>query len=590
MKFKKTIAFMLVGTFFMSTVTPSFAYFKKPALERLQGSDNYETAALIADKQSYNSAILVNLDNSVADGLSASGLSGATNSPILLTKKDSIPTVTMKRLSSGVNKVYIIGGTNSVSSGIESTLKSKGITITRIQGGDRIETSINVANEIKKYTNSNYVFLLNGFKGEPDAISISPIACKYSAPIILTNGTSTNYSTSNKTCYVIGGANSMSEDIVTNKGATRISGNDRFETNQEVINTFLDEEAYSQMVTDGALKFYVADGYNLTNALVSTIISKDSLFALVSESNDKGSLYVAGKVIACGNLTNEVIENCLAPYPVYGDMFGIWKSESDESKQLIIDPESLMIFRNDEPIYSDYDDSSWKTKSVDKKNNIVIIQRTTASGSTEYNRLTKISDTRIKIETSSNINSFGQPEYYNPDLIVENESASYDVIEEFGNEIVNNIAVDNYEESYNIPEEYVPDSEIVNEILGADPGIDFSSLVNPEKLYSNKLIIRVSKVKTAGKAFNVAIFLSIGKTAAIKGLIKKKGKAVVKKMMTQTLARRLKSMGAKKLVKYAPVAAGIAIEYIDYDFGLRIAKYIDSIDPKPNNGYIEVSN
>jgi hypothetical protein len=327
---------------------------------------------------------------------------------------------------------------------------------------------------------------------------------------------------------------------------------------------------------------------NLTNALVSTIISKDSLFALVSESNDKGSLYVAGKVIACGNLTNEVVESCIDPYPVYSDMFGVWKSESDGSKQILIDPESLMIFRNDEPIFSDYDDSSWKIKSVDKKNNIVIIQRTTASGSTEYNRLTKISDTRIKIETSSNINSFGQPEYYNPDLVV--EGASYSVVDEFSDEILNNITDNNFVDLDNVPEENMLSIETVNEILGADPGIDFRNLVDPEKLYSQKLIIRVCKVKTAGKSFNIGIGVALGKSAAIKALVKKKGKAVVKKMLTQSIARKLKSMGAKKLVKAAPAAAAIAIEAIDYDFGIRIAKYIDSIDPKPNNGYIEVSN
>jgi hypothetical protein len=132
--------------------------------------------------------------------------------------------------------------------------------------------------------------------------------------------------------------------------------------------------------------------------------------------------------------------------------------------------------------------------------------------------------------------------------------------------------------------------ETVNEILGADPGIDFRSLVDPEKLYSQKLIIRVCKVKTAGKSFNIGIGVALGKSAAIKALVKKKGKAVVKKMLTQSIARKLKSMGAKKLVKAAPAAAAIAIEAIDYDFGIRIAKYIDSIDPKPNNGYIEVSN
>lgn len=88
------------------------------SIDRIKGDNIYETAGLIADKQTYETAIIVNLDTSIADGLSASGLSGISNAPILLSQKNSLPSATSKRLNN-VKNVYIIGGTNSVSKSVE---------------------------------------------------------------------------------------------------------------------------------------------------------------------------------------------------------------------------------------------------------------------------------------------------------------------------------------------------------------------------------------------------------------------------------------------------------------------------------------
>lgn len=93
-------------------------------VDYIRGIDRYETASLIASKMNYSSAILVN-GNSLVDGLSSSGLSGATNSPILLTRTSEIPQTTLNKLN-GVNKVYIVGGTMVVSSNIEEQLKYLG--------------------------------------------------------------------------------------------------------------------------------------------------------------------------------------------------------------------------------------------------------------------------------------------------------------------------------------------------------------------------------------------------------------------------------------------------------------------------------
>lgn len=106
--------------------------------EKIEGLDRYETAAKIADKLgSYNNVVLVNATSTMSDGLSASGLAGKENGAILLTKKDSIPKVTMDRLKK-VKKVYIIGGENAISQKVynEITKNVPNVKVERLGGID----------------------------------------------------------------------------------------------------------------------------------------------------------------------------------------------------------------------------------------------------------------------------------------------------------------------------------------------------------------------------------------------------------------------------------------------------------------------
>ena len=82
MKFrKKSITMILTTALIASSAIISHAIFMK---EEIVGSNRYETAAKIADRMGeYSVAILVN-GNSISDGLSASGLAGKENAPILL--------------------------------------------------------------------------------------------------------------------------------------------------------------------------------------------------------------------------------------------------------------------------------------------------------------------------------------------------------------------------------------------------------------------------------------------------------------------------------------------------------------------------
>lgn len=256
------------------------SYPSKPTYkhEEIIGSDRYDTAAKIADQLgSYDNVVLVNAESSMSDGLSASGLAGKENGAILLTKKDSIPKVTMDRLKK-VKKVYIIGGENAISAKVANEITAAGIKVERLGGKDRVETSEIVAKKLGNYSDA---FVVNGFKGEADAMSASAIAAKKGAPILLTNGkTSIHAKKSGVEYYVIGGNSVVDRSIADKYNAEVLAGKDRYATNKKVINEF-----YS-----GSDKVYIANGDKLVDALTASPLAKKDGIVLVNEKSDKSIL------------------------------------------------------------------------------------------------------------------------------------------------------------------------------------------------------------------------------------------------------------------------------------------------------------
>ena len=248
--------------------------------EKIEGLDRYETAGKVADELgSYDTAVLVNATSTMSDGLSAAGLAGKEDAAILLVKKDSIPKVTMDRLKK-VKKVYIIGGENAISKKVsdEITKNVAKVEIERLGGKTRVETSELVAKEIGDYSNA---FVVNGFKGEADAMSASPVAARYEAPILLTNGKTSNHAKkSGVKYYVVGGNDVVNNTIVDKYDAERLAGKDRYETNREVIDEF-----YS-----GSSKLYIANGDKLVDALTASPLAKNDGIVLVNEKSDKSIL------------------------------------------------------------------------------------------------------------------------------------------------------------------------------------------------------------------------------------------------------------------------------------------------------------
>ena len=265
-------------------------------IDEIKGNNRYDTAAKIAKQKKYNMAILVNTDKSLADGLSASGLAGTLDAPILLVKKDSIPKETKKALKN-VKLVYIIGGENSISKNVENTLESEGMITNRISGNDRVDTSVKVGAEIAKLNKGfNSIFYVNGFKGEADAMSVAPVAARDKAPIILTNGKEIPMEPDTTIPqYLIGASGVMSNNIISQTGATRLAGKNRYETNKVIINTFFTRNK----------EMYLAKGDNLVDALTVSAMMKPVV--LVSQNSDKSVTEKAEKLTAIGGISKSIL-------------------------------------------------------------------------------------------------------------------------------------------------------------------------------------------------------------------------------------------------------------------------------------------
>ena len=301
---KKIMTISLSALMILSVITPSSALEK---LDRIKGKNNYETAAKISDKRSYSSIVLVNMDKTRADGLSAAALAGCRNGVILLTSKDSIPEETKKRLNV-VNQVYIIGNEKSVSKSVEEDLKAMGKNVKRLGGKDRYETSYAVAEEVKSIEGSlENVFIANGVKGEADVVVASPVSYREKSPIILTNGSSLNdnlkeIANEATNRFVVGGTDVVKESVKNSiKTSERISGSDRFATNKKMVDKF-----YSN-----PKEFNIVDTSDYAIATVASSISTETPIALVDYRKDPIVLKNAEKMTAIGSISDNTISKAI---------------------------------------------------------------------------------------------------------------------------------------------------------------------------------------------------------------------------------------------------------------------------------------
>ncbi len=119
------------------------------------------------------------------DALSGGPLAVKVHGPLLLTPgtlAGPIPAVTAEMarvLKPAAKQVYVLGGTGSISQGIENALVAAGYTVTRFAGLNREETSLRIAQFLGQGANGPQELLLATGTDFPDGLSAGAAAGSY---------------------------------------------------------------------------------------------------------------------------------------------------------------------------------------------------------------------------------------------------------------------------------------------------------------------------------------------------------------------------------------------------------------------------
>lgn len=132
-------------------------------------------------------------------------------------------------------------------------------------------------------------------------MSVAAVAARDKAPIILTDG-KTMPMDPDVYLYVIGGEKAVSADLELEVDGERIAGENRYETNAEVIKYFYKKS--------GTMYFTKGDG--LVDALTASSLAKNDGIAFVSKNSDKAVLRNRGSLIQVGGMKQDVLDSVLA--------------------------------------------------------------------------------------------------------------------------------------------------------------------------------------------------------------------------------------------------------------------------------------
>lgn len=220
---------------------------------RLAGESAADTSARIATEAFPEGSewVVIARDDDFADAMSATGLAGVLNAPIVLTDRYSLSDAAARAVQAlGAKKAYIIGGTGAIPGDIEGGLATFGCqTQDRIFGYDSWDTSTECAKKIAEHggnPGSNAVVAMS--TNFQDALSISSYAYKYQVPIFLetdeahgrqlTEAAASAIKELSGTIYVPGGNGAVPqasvEEVFDRERVVRLSGWDGYDTSNQI--------------------------------------------------------------------------------------------------------------------------------------------------------------------------------------------------------------------------------------------------------------------------------------------------------------------------------------------------------------------
>lgn len=335
-KSTRALASATVAGLVLATVATGNVQAAPGKVDRLGGSNRYQTAANVATKnwEKADNVILVSGEG-YADALSASLLAQKLDAPVLLTGKDGLDGDTNKAIEKlGAKNVYILGSEGVVSKNIQTSLEKSGKTVKRLAGNNRYETNVAIANELVKNhgVKADDVLVVNGNRYLADALTAAPVAAKEGKILLLvgedlsTAKEAKEFIKNNgvKNVTVIGRDVTVSDAMYKDLGATnRVNGGkDRFETNRLVLQAFGLKGSHLYVangqddhLVDSLVASAIAGKFNSPVVLVSNDKDKDAKAVeyIKENANEKTDLNVVGSEAILSDKLVEEINNSVNP-------------------------------------------------------------------------------------------------------------------------------------------------------------------------------------------------------------------------------------------------------------------------------------
>ena len=245
---------------------------------------------------------IVATNKSYQDALSAAGLAGLLDCPILLTSPTSLSNATKTLISSkGVKNVIVVGGTAAISNSVVNQIKALNVSVERVAGNTAVGTARAIYNRGKTvgsgWSTDAIVATAASYQ---DALSIAPYAYAKGAPIFLATAKTGKLSSSiAKTVkggnfartIIVGGTSAVSSTVEKQvNNPVRYAGGTAYGTCKKIANFCLANGMTATHVG-------IATGRAYQDALTGAALcgKKNSILVLADDKNSKN---IAGVIDA----------------------------------------------------------------------------------------------------------------------------------------------------------------------------------------------------------------------------------------------------------------------------------------------------
>jgi putative cell wall-binding protein len=252
-----------------------------PVIERFSGINRYETAVAISQEgwETSDTVVLARGDD-FPDALAGSPLAYKLDAPILLTNNNELSASAKSEIQRlEAKNVVILGGTGAVSAAVVDSIRSLGINVERINGKDRFETAVKIAERLGGNPEKAIITYGRNF---PDALSIASYAAKKGYPILLSETNSLPVDTKEalariQSSIVIGGTSAIGNDVFNKlPDPSRIKGINRYETSAKITE-------YLNVTLETA---FIATGSGFADGLTGSVLAakQDAPLLLVKQT------------------------------------------------------------------------------------------------------------------------------------------------------------------------------------------------------------------------------------------------------------------------------------------------------------------